>query len=146
MEPQWLVTQLVKQYPSIYAAGRFIDIFTRSHCLFLSWAIWIHFTASHFVSLQFISILSSHLRPGLSSGLFPSCSLITVHIFHMNATCRAHLILDLITQIIYGQEYELWNSFCNFLGPCLSPPLVDLDMFLSTLFWNTLNPCFFSFR
>jgi hypothetical protein len=58
---------------------------------------------------------SSHLRLGLSSGLFPSgFPADTLYMFlpsPTRATCTAHLtIFDLICLIISGDEYKLWSS------------------------------------
>ena len=57
-----------------------------------------------------ISILSSHLRQGLTSGVFPSGfptkTLYTSLLSPISATCPAHLILlDFITPTILGEEF-----------------------------------------
>jgi hypothetical protein len=64
--------------------------------------------------LRSILILSTHLRLGLPSNLFPSgfrTDILYVLFFsHIRATCPAHLILlDLIILIILGEEYKLWS-------------------------------------
>jgi len=63
---------LVKKYPAFYRIRRFITAFTSARHLSLSWTISIQFIPLHPASLGFILILSSHLRLGLASGLFPS--------------------------------------------------------------------------
>jgi len=60
-----------------------------------------------------ILILSSHLRLGLQSGLFPSCFPTKTLSSPIRATCPAHLILHLITRIKFGnagthQKPQVW--------------------------------------
>jgi hypothetical protein len=65
----------------------------------------------HPISIRSILILSTDLRLGLPSGLFPSGLptniLYAFLVFPIRATCPAHLtLLDLIILIILGEEYK----------------------------------------
>ena len=64
--------QLVKKFPIFYWTRRFIIAFTSARHLSLSWASSIQSIPPHLASWRSILILSSHLRLGLPSGLFPS--------------------------------------------------------------------------
>ena len=65
--------QLVKKFPAFHGTRRFITALTsvRRH-LSLSWASPIRSIYPHPTSWRSILILSTHLRLGLPSGLFPS--------------------------------------------------------------------------
>jgi hypothetical protein len=78
----------------------------------------------HPTSSWSILILSSHLRPSLPSDLFPQVSPVCTSTLPHSTTCPVHLILlDLIIQIIFGEEYWLSSSLC----------------FLHSLFSNTFS-------
>ena len=81
------------------------------------------------ISWRSIFILSSHLHLSLPSGLLPSGFLTTTLyvplLSPIYATCPANLILlDLITWIIFGEEYRsLSSSLCGLLYSQLPCPL-----------------------
>ena len=64
--------QLVKKFPTFHGTWRFITALTSVRHLSLSWASPIQSTYPHPTSWRSILILSTHLRLGLLSGLFPS--------------------------------------------------------------------------
>ena len=64
--------QLVKKFPAFYGTRRFITALTSARQLSLSCASPIQSTYPHPTSWRSILILSTHLRLGLPSGLFPS--------------------------------------------------------------------------
>ena len=115
--PSWEANlfSAVKKFPAFYGTRRFITSFTSAYHLSLSWARSIQSILSHPTSWISILILSSHLRPGLRSGLFPS-GLPTKTPYTplpspIRATCLAHLILlYFITRTILGEQYRSFSS------------------------------------
>ena len=91
-------------------------------------------------SWRSILILLSHLRLGLSSGLFPSGlttkNLHATLLYPIRVICPAHLILlDSITQIILSDEYRSQSySLCSLIHSPVTSSLLDPNIFLSTLF------------
>ena len=88
--------QLVKKFPTFYGNRMFITAFTSARHLSLSWASSIQSIPPHPTSWRFILILSSHQRPVLHSGLFPSCfptkTLHTTLLYPIRATSPTYLI------------------------------------------------------
>ena len=64
--------QLVKKFPAFHGTRTFINALTSVRHLSLSWASPIHSIYPHPSSWRSVLILSTHLRLGLPSGLFPS--------------------------------------------------------------------------
>jgi hypothetical protein len=105
--------QLVKKFPIFYGTRRFLPHSQVPGHLSLSWASSTQSVPSHPNSWRSILILSSHLRLGLPSGLFPSGypieTLYTTLPSPLSAICPAHLILlDFITILV--EEYRSWSS------------------------------------
>jgi hypothetical protein len=80
--------QLVKKFPAFHGTRRFITALTSVRHLSLSWASPIQSIYPHPTSCRSILIVSTHLRPGLPSGLFPSGfpskTLYTSRFYHLN--------------------------------------------------------------
>ena len=137
--------QLVKKLPAFHRTRRFITALTSVRHLSLSWASPIQSIYPHPTSWRSILILSAHLRLGLPSGLlpsgFPTKTLYTPLSSPILATCPAHLILlDFITRKILGEEYKSFNSsLCNLLHSPITSSLLGPNIFLNTLFSNTLS-------
>ena len=116
--------QLVKRSPAFHGTRRFITALTSVHYLSLSWARPIQSIYPHPSSWRSILILSTHLRLGLPTGLFPSGFPTKTPYTHfsspIHATCPAHLIrLDFITRTILGEQYRsLSSSLCSLLHTC----------------------------
>ena len=99
--------QLIKKIPAFHGTWRFITALTSVRHLSLSWASPIQSIYPNPTSWRSILILSTHLRLGLPSGLFPSGfptkTLYTPLSSPIRATYPAHLILlDFITRTILG--------------------------------------------
>ena len=121
--PSWEANRFAasQEIPRISRTRRFITALTSVRHLSLSWASPIQSTYPHRTSWRSILILSTHLRLGLPSGLFPSSfptkTLYTPLSSPIRATCPAHLILlDFITRTILGEQYRSFSSsLCSLL-------------------------------
>ena len=104
-----VVPQPVKKFPPFYLTRICITAFTRTRHLSLSLA-----RSIHPISYTYVLILSSHVRHGLPSGLFP------LRFSHQNVcarlppyvlTCITHvLFLHMIIPTIFGEEYIYHES------------------------------------
>jgi hypothetical protein len=118
-----------------YGNRRFITVFTRAILQSPSWARSIQSMPPYPISLRSILILSSYLRLGLPSDLFPPCSPVEIlHAFlfsSIRATCPAQVILlDLIILIILVEDKAPhYTVFSNLLSLHLS----SIQIFSSAL-------------
>ena len=113
--------QLVKKFPAFHGTRRFITALTSVRHLSLSWASPIQSIYPHPSSWRSVLILSTHLRLGLPSDLFPSVfptkNLYTPLSSPIRATCLAHLILlDFITRTIFSEVYHYYYWYIKILG------------------------------
>ena len=137
--------QLVKKFPAFHGTRRFITVLASVWHLSLSWASPIQSIYPHPTTWRSILMLSTHLRLGLPSGLFPSGFsskiLYTPLSSPIRATCPAHLILlDFITRTILGEEYKSFSSsLCNLLHSPDTSSLLGPNILLNTMFSNTLS-------
>ena len=153
--------QLVKKFPAFHGTRRFITALTSVRHLSLSWDSPIHSIYPHPTSWRSILILSTHLRLGLLSGLFPSGfpskTLYTPLSSPTRATCPAHLILlCFITSTILGEEYRSYNlpyrftfikwrfvCVCVYVCVCSSTLCItETTQYNSvefTYYWNAVN-------
>jgi hypothetical protein len=92
-----------EKFPAYYATGGFITAFTISRNWSLPWIRWIQFTSSQYIPLRSILMLSSHLRLGLTSGLFPSGFLATILSFYIlqNHLNQCYMFLRDISVVLW---------------------------------------------
>jgi hypothetical protein len=120
--------QLVKKFPAFHGTRRFITALTSVRQLSLTWASLIQSIYPHPTSWKSILILSTHLRLGLPSGLFPSGfptkTLYTPFSSTIRATCPTQLILlHFITRTISGEQYRSFSSTAYSIYSQLLPKL-----------------------
>jgi hypothetical protein len=133
--------QLLKKVPAFYEIQRFITTFTRARRLSLSWATSIQSITPHPTCWRSILLLTSHLTPGLPSGIFfadfPTKILYT-------SILSPYVLMP--RPLHYSRFYHLNNiwwgvssSLCAFLRSPVTSSLWDPNILLYTRFTNTLS-------
>ena len=142
--------QLVKKLPAFHGTRRLITALTSIRHLSLSWASPIQSIYTHPTSWRSLLILSTHLRPGLSSGLLPS-GFPTKTLYTPSPHPYApHAQPISFFSILSPAQY--WVRSTNHLAPRykistihpVTSLLLGPNILLNTMFSNTLS--FFSSR
>jgi len=103
-----------------------------------------HSVSCRFISISFISISFSHLRPGLPifiSLTFPTNNMYVLLLSLMRATWpNEFILLYLITRKIFSVIYRsLSSSLCTFLHSPLTSSFLGPNVTLRTILTNTLS-------
>ena len=137
--------QLVKKFPAFHGTRKFITALTSVRHLSLSWASPIQFIYPYPTSCRSVLILSTHLRLGLPSGLFPPVSPTRPytppypHPFALHAQPISFFSI-FITRTILGEEYKSFSSsLCNLLHSPVTSSLLGPNILLNIMFSNTLS-------
>ena len=99
------------------------------------------FPPIHFLKINFHINLSFKLRSYklLSFLRLPHENLVRTYPLPIRATCPVHLIfLDLITRLIFVEEWHFINSWLCHFQPPVTSSLLGSNMSMSTLFSKTL--------
>ena len=131
MEPEGSLTYSQNPAPIPFVSKIYPDYASPSHCLKVYFNVVLPSKPRH--SKCVLSLRSSQQNPVCTSHLPLMCYMLR----------SAHFILiDLITQIIFGEEYRtLGSSLCSILLSPITSPFLGPNVFLSTLFSNTLSLC-----
>ena len=132
--------QLVKKFPAFYGTRRFITALTSVRHLSLSWASPIQSTYPHPTSWRSILMLSTHLRLGPPSSLFPS-GFPTKTLYAPSPPPYApHALPISFLSILSPAQYRVRSTELLVMQSPpfpLTPSLVGQNILLNTIFSNT---------
>ena len=110
--------QLVKKFPAFHGTRRLITALTSVRQLSLSWASPIQSTYQHPTSWRSILILSTHLRLGLPSGLFPSYKLLMVRcLYEQNLYYQCERQTTKLLNVGFFFNFEKFLASCPTTQP-----------------------------
>ena len=146
--------QLVKKFPAFHGTRTFITVLTSLRHLSLSWASPIQSIYPHPTSWRSILILSTHLRLGLPSGLFPSGFPIRPLSSPIPISHREIKMYDVIIcnyKFMFSSTLYIKNFFFRVIDTFelkFSQNLSLILLFILYLFWsvlhrNTAMSCYF---
>jgi hypothetical protein len=134
--------RLDKKFPAFHGTWGHTTMFTSAHHWYVFWAKGIQSRCGHHFPSKSVLILP-HLRLGLPSCLFPSCSLnnilndfssltCTLHvlpplhslIYHLNNICRGVQIMKLLTEQPSSASCCILPLRFKHSAPCSQTPLV----------------------
>ena len=134
-----------QEIPRILCNTKRINAFTSACHLSLSWTSSIQSITPHPNSRRSNLLLSSHLRLGLPSILFPSGfptkTMYKLLLSPLRATCPAHLrLLDFIARKTLDEQFRsLSSSLCTFLSSPITLPLLGPNILRYTLLSNNFS-------
>jgi len=137
--------QLVKKFPAFHGIRRFITTLTSVRYLSLSWASPIQSIYPHSTSWRYIIILSTHLRLGLPSGLFPSGFPIkslhtpSQHPYAPHAQPISFFSILSPAQYWVRSTDNLASFLCSLLYSPVTSPYLGTNILLNTIFSNILS-------
>ena len=134
--------QLVKKFPVFRGTRKFITALTSVRHLSLSWVSPIQSIYPHPTSWRSSLILSTHLRLGLPSGLFPPVSPARPYTPPSPHPYAPHAQPISFFSILSPEKY--WVRSTNHLGPryaisSVTSSLLGPNILLNTMFSNTLS-------
>jgi hypothetical protein len=109
-----VIVQPLKNFPAFYGIRRFITVFTRALHWSLSWVTSMQSILSRPISLRSILILSTHLRIGIPSCLFPS-GYPTNILYAILFACLTLLDLSILLYLANSTSYEAPHCAFDFI-------------------------------